>query len=309
MFRWNIPHSNRRKFNFWKLGAILSIPSAFLAYQYKCISEESALSNNNKFLLFKLFPLKLISKIFGKLSSIENEFIKNRMLDIYTSLYSCQYEGNLYDFKSLQNFFIRPLKRKIEWSRLVSPSDGIVMSCGPVSDQHIEQIKGFGYSVRKLFGTKNIPETNLHQITIYLRPQDYHRFHAPADMTLKKIKHFDGELFSVSKWMQRNIGGLFLLNERVALIGESKFGFMGVSLIGATNVGNIKLHSWPELQTNCTVFPKLGTQLEKEIDLNLSRGEEVGYFLLGSAIVLLFERKNFKFSVKRGDEIRYGQKL
>lgn len=50
-----------------------------------------------------------------------------------------------------------------------------------------------------------------------------------------------GELFSVSPYMLRRLENLFVLNERVSLLGRWKNGFFGMVPVGATNVGSIKI--------------------------------------------------------------------
>ena len=51
-----------------------------------------------------------------------------------------------------------------------------------------------------------------------------------------------GELFSVSPYMAKRLENLFVLNERVALLGRWKYGFFGMVPVGATNVGSIKIN-------------------------------------------------------------------
>ena len=51
-----------------------------------------------------------------------------------------------------------------------------------------------------------------------------------------------GDLFSVSPWMAKRLENLFVLNERVALLGRWKYGFFGMVPVGATNVGSIKIN-------------------------------------------------------------------
>ncbi|KAJ3081529.1 phosphatidylserine decarboxylase 1 [Quaeritorhiza haematococci] len=94
------------------------------------------------------------------------------------------------------------------------------------------------------------PGNALFFCVIYLAPGDYHRFHSPAEWVVEKRRHFAGELFSVSPWMVKVLQNLFVLNERVVLLGEWAHGFFSMIPVGATNVGSIKINFDPTLQTN-----------------------------------------------------------
>ncbi len=83
------------------------------------------------------------------------------------------------------------------------------------------------------------PGNSLFFTVVYLAPGDYHRFHSPTAWVVEKRRHFVGELFSVSPWMAKRLEGLFVLNERVALLGRWRYGFFGMVPVGATNVGSI----------------------------------------------------------------------
>lgn len=85
---------------------------------------------------------------------------------------------------------------------------------------------------------------------IYLSPGDYHRFHSPTNWVTTLRRHFIGELFSVSPSILKKISNLFVLNERVALLGYWKHGFFSMVPIGATNVGSIIINFDKELRTN-----------------------------------------------------------
>ena len=51
-----------------------------------------------------------------------------------------------------------------------------------------------------------------------------------------------GELYSVSPYMAKRLENLFVLNERVALLGRWRYGFFSMVPVGATNVGSIKIN-------------------------------------------------------------------
>ncbi|KAE8149434.1 phosphatidylserine decarboxylase-domain-containing protein [Aspergillus avenaceus] len=167
------------------------------------------------------------------------------------------------------------------------------------------------------------PKSNnaLYYVVIYLAPGDYHRFHSPVSWVVESRRHFAGELFSVSPYLQRHLPGLFTLNERVVLLGRWRWGFFSYTPVGATNVGSIKVNFDSELRTNslttdtaadmaAALAAKRGEQYPGFVEATylhasrtlgghpLQRGEEMGGFQLGSSIVLVFEapmgtRKSF----------------
>jgi phosphatidylserine decarboxylase len=189
-------------------------------------------------------------------------------------------EKPLLQYKNLAEFFGRKLKpraRPVAFGDLVAPCDGQVLSFGRVDpDGFIEQIKGVKYRAKHLIGVDersisgDAPTAasiqagwsrffaswasylispfyspkplDLYQIVVYLRPGDYHRFHSPCNYKIDEARHFEGELLSVSPLMTRMLPGLFSLNERVALLGRWKHGFMSMVAVGATNVGSIEFH-------------------------------------------------------------------
>ncbi|RKF83408.1 Phosphatidylserine decarboxylase proenzyme 1, mitochondrial [Golovinomyces cichoracearum] len=164
----------------------------------------------------------------------------------------------------------------------------------------------------KLMSRNRSNPTALYYIVVYLAPGDYHRFHSPCAWVVETRRHFAGELYSVSPYLQSILPGLFTLNERVVLLGRWRWGFFSYIPVGATNVGSIKVNFDRELQTNSLVTD---TAADLEADEaakrgepycgyseatyeaaslilgghSLRRGEEMGGFQLGSTIVLVFE--------------------
>ena len=155
-------------------------------------------------------------------------------------------------------------------------------------------------------------QTSLYYIVVYLAPGDYHRFHSPAAWVAEKRRHFAGELYSVSPYLQRTLPGLFTLNERVVLLGRWRWGFFSFTPVGATNVGSIKINFDRELRTNSLTTDTAADRAAEEAANRgepysgfaeatyeaaspilkghaLRRGEEMGGFQLGSTVVLVFE--------------------
>jgi phosphatidylserine decarboxylase len=154
--------------------------------------------------------------------------------------------------------------------------------------------------------------TALYYVVIYLAPGDYHRFHSPTAWVAEKRRHFAGELYSVSPYLQRTLPGLFVLNERVVLLGRWRWGFFSMIPVGATNVGSIVINFDRELRTNSLLTDTAADRAAEEAAARgepyngyaeatyqsaspvlgghaLKRGEEMGGFQLGSTIVLVFE--------------------
>lgn len=195
-----------------------------------------------------------------------------------------------------------------------------------------------------LFAPTPKPESALHYIVVYLAPGDYHRFHSPTSWVVEKRRHFAGELYSVSPYLQRTLPGLFTLNERVVLLGRWRWGFFSFTPVGATNVGSIKINFDSELWTNSLTTDTAADRAAEQASARgepysgfaeatyaeaskilgghaLRRGEEMGGFQLGSSIVLVFEapkgqRKSFDDGYSEGEEkggwrwsVQKGQKV
>ncbi|KAJ9616891.1 phosphatidylserine decarboxylase 1 [Cladophialophora chaetospira] len=181
--------------------------------------------------------------------------------------------------------------------------------------------------------------TSLYYAVVYLAPGDYHRFHSPVSWVCSSRRHFAGELYSVSPYVQRTLPGLFTLNERVVLLGKWKHGFYSYVAVGATNVGSVVINFDKELRTNSLTTD---TEADRQAALAaergepysgyseatydkaskilgghaLRRGEEMGGFRLGSSIVLVFEapagkegKPGVRWAVERGQKIKLGEAL
>lgn len=158
----------------------------------------------------------------------------------------------------------------------------------------------------------------LYFAVIYLAPGDYHRFHSPTSWVVERRRHFAGELFSVSPWMVGKLADLFVLNERVAMLGRWRYGFFSMIPVGATNVGSIRVNFDSSLRTNSPLRPVTPGTFSEATYAGASQmlggqplrsGDEVGGFWLGSTIVLVFEAPKFRFDIQNGQKLKVGQAL
>ncbi|KIX07425.1 phosphatidylserine decarboxylase [Rhinocladiella mackenziei CBS 650.93] len=175
-------------------------------------------------------------------------------------------------------------------------------------------------------------DKKLYYVVVYLSPGDYHRFHSPVSWVCTARRHFAGELYSVSPYVQRILPGLFTLNERVVLLGRWKYGFFSCTPVGATNVGSIVVNFDKELRTNSlTTDTEAGRQAAAAAEKGepysgfseatydqaskilgghaLRRGEEMGGFKLGSSIVLVFEAPAGRRKMSLGEGSASGGEL
>jgi phosphatidylserine decarboxylase len=177
----------------------------------------------------------------------------------------------------------------------------------------------------------NDSDKELFFAVIYLAPGDYHRYHSPTNWVVQLRRHFIGELYSVAPYFQKTLENLFVLNERVSLLGYWKHGFFSMTPVGATNVGSIKVNFDKDLTTNTkyesphytdsqgypvkvkkqTCYEATYTNASKVLGgFPVTKGQEVGGFMLGSTVVLVFEApKQFRFDIKQGEKVKMGQPL
>jgi phosphatidylserine decarboxylase len=203
-------------------------------------------------------------------------------------------------YKSFNAFFTRPLRgdaRPLAAAAFVSPVDGAISQCGPVVGDQVFQAKGHSYSTRALVGGDAALAAQFQDgefATLYLSPRDYHRIHMPCAGRLTRMVHVPGDLFSVNPTTARGVPGLFARNERVVCVFEGDHGPFVLVLVGATIVGSMAT-VWHGVVNP----PRPGTVREWTYEMGsitLAQGEEMGRFLLGSTVVMLFPHGVMQFN-------------
>lgn len=202
-------------------------------------------------------------------------------------------------YNSFNTFFTRPLRadaRPLAAAPLVSPVDGAISQCGPIAGDRVFQAKGHSYSTLALLGGDAALAAEFQDgqfATLYLSPRDYHRIHMPCAGQLKRMVYVPGELFSVNPTTARGVPGLFARNERVVCVFDGEFGQFVMVLVGATIVGSMAT-VWHGVVNP----PRPGTVREWTYEMGniaLAQGEEMGRFLLGSTVVMLFPKGAMQF--------------
>ena len=204
-------------------------------------------------------------------------------------------------YESFNEFFTRPLKagaRPLAEADFISPVDGAISQFGAIERDQIFQAKGHSYSTTALVGGDRELAAQFEDgsfATLYLSPRDYHRIHMPCAGRLTRMIYVPGALFSVNPTTARGVPGLFARNERVVCVFESEFGPFVLTLVGATIVGSMAT-VWHGVVNP----PRPGVVREWRYDgpaaVDLEKGAEMGRFLLGSTVVMLFPKNTLAFN-------------
>ncbi len=275
-----------------------------------------------------LLPKQALTQLMGALARAEGGaattmairwFIKRYRVDMNEAAHN-----NPAAYSSFNHFFTRALKdgarplADTESGRtLLCPVDGAISQWGAIDGQRIFQAKGHDYSAAALLGGDAAQAAHFHGghfATLYLSPRDYHRIHMPAAGRLLRMLHVPGNLFSVNPATARGVPGLFARNERVVCVFEGIDGALKnrpwvLVLVGATIVGSMAT-VWHGLVNP----PRPGTLRQwayQDQAIHLAAGAEMGRFLLGSTVVMLFPAMPLAFngSWQPGGAIRMGQRM
>ena len=256
-----------------------------------------------------LWPQRALTRFAGWVASARAGPITTWLITDFIRRYSVAMDEALEPdptrYSSFNSFFTRALRpgvRPLGDSEWLCPVDGAISQCGPIADDQIFQAKGHHYSTRALVGGDGDLAAQFRNgsfATIYLSPRDYHRIHMPCAGRLRRMIHVPGDLFSVNPATARGIPDLFARNERVVCEFDTPYGPMVLALIGATIVGSMAT-AW-----HGRVLPAHTTDIREwryadERDpattedplaapwVSLDRGAEMGRFMLGSTVVLLW---------------------
>lgn len=278
------------------------------------------MSDRLKVLLQYLLPKQGLTAFAGRIARARGGAVTTRLITWFIAKYGVDMSEavnpDVRSYASFNDFFIRPLKddaRRLADADFICPVDGAISQFGAIDDHHILQAKGHRFTITELLGGDAALASEFRHgsfANLYLSPKDYHRLHMPCDGRLTRMIYVPGALFSVNPVTARGVPNLFARNERVACFFDSpEHGAFVMVLVGATIVGSIAT-AW-----HGVVNPKrTGTLAEWHYSdqvIALKKGEEMGRFLLGSTIVMLFRPETILFNEDWAPErlVRLGERM
>ncbi len=266
----------------------------------------------------RALPRRAVSRLVG---AAVRAPLPRRLLVPLLRLYARAYGADLAEsapvesYGTMLDFFVRRLNvgvrtQDADLSVVGSPADATVHATSLVEGGTVLPAKGVGYTVPSLLASREDAEAfeGATATVLYLAPGDYHRFHWPFDGTVDTVRHVPGDLWPVHPGAVAAIPGLFTRNERVVCLGRTanggRFAFVPV---GALNVGSIRL-SFLDLRTNRGAGARDGRTIRATASGR--RGDEFGWFEMGSAIVLLLSKEAGVLApLEPGTRVRVGSAI
>lgn len=211
----------------------------------------------------------------------------------------------LVEHASLCAFFVRRLKDgarsfAAHADSLPSPADGRMQALDRIEHGSVLQAKGRAYRVDELLAGvgADLDLEGGTAWTIYLSPRDYHRVHCPTDATLTEVRWVPGDLRPVKPSVLASRERVFATNQRAVLRLEGARGPLLLVMVGALNVGRIRVVGVPPEGA----VPSGGRAF--------ARGDELARFELGSTVVLIAPPGGpTPAGPAVGDAVRMGQEI
>jgi phosphatidylserine decarboxylase len=266
------------------------------------------------FLLTNRIPRAAVTRFIGWFSKIEQPLVRDLSIACWRMFSDLDLsEAKKTSFKSLHDCFTRELRPGLrpadpDPAIVASPSDAIVGAHGAIADTELFQIKGAPYSLLDLLGDPALVEAhrNGRFVTLRLTSSMYHRFHAPCDCRIERVRFIHGDTWNVNPIALKRVERLFCKNERAVLQTRLSTGeALTLVPVAAILVASIRLHFLDVMLNAQTTGPT-----EFPCDVSVHKGDELGWFEHGSTIIVLTpEHFEFCDDIVEGKQIRAGQPL
>jgi phosphatidylserine decarboxylase len=266
------------------------------------------------FLLTNRIPRRLVTRLVGWLSRIEQPLVRDLSLAVWRLFSDLDLsEAKKSSFTSLHDCFVRELKdgaRPVDPDPavLTSPCDAIVGACGTIEGTQLLQIKGLAYTLEDLLLDPVMVQRyrNGCYVTLRLTANMYHRFHSPHDGRVERVTYIAGDTWNVNPIALKRVEKLFCRNERAVLRMRLADGHViALVPVAAILVAGIRLNFLENLRDLDHSGPKT-----TRCDAPFVKGAEMGWFEHGSTIIM-FAPSGFTLCepVQEGAGIRMGEPL
>jgi phosphatidylserine decarboxylase len=266
------------------------------------------------FLLTNRLPRRWATTLVGRIAAIEHPLVARPALAAWR--FFCDVDlsdAETTRFASLRDGFVRRLRDGARTFApgddvVASPCDAIVGAHGRVADGVLHQVKGFRYRLDEL-----VPDADVAGrfadgwfVTLRLTAGMYHRFHAPADLTVTGVTYQSGDCWNVNPIALKRVARLFCRNERAAIEAQGP-GARQLLLVpvAAILVASIRLTFLDTERTLREHGPG-----RRACDVTVAKGTEMGWFEHGSTIVLFLPaRARLRETLCEGQAVRAGEAI
>ncbi len=267
------------------------------------------------YLLTNRIPRRSLTQFVGWLAKIEQPFVRDLSIAIWRQFSDLDLsEARKSTFRSLHDCFIRELKEgarpiDLRTDILTSPCDAIIGANGHILDGVVLQVKGSTYALEELVRDPELVASyrNGTYVTLRLTASMYHRFHAPHDCRVEQVRHIAGDALNVNPPTLKRVSRVFCRNERAVLRLSLDATRHRIALVpvAAILVAGLKLRFMDLPADRRHVQPWV-----RDCDIQLSKGQEMGWFEHGSTIIVLAPSEFvLAETVIEGRTIRMGEPL
>ena len=268
-----------------------------------------------------LLPQHALSRVVGWVAGSRIGFVRAALIRAFLSRYAVDLGEAAQPapdrYASFNDFFTRRLRAGVrsfdaDPRAALCPADGLVSQSGRIAGDALLQAKGIDYSATALLGGDAALAAEFQGgefATVYLAPHNYHRVHMPMAGTLRVARFVPGDLFSVNAVTADSVPGLFARNERIACVFDTPDGPLAVVLVGALFVGSMSLAWSGRVRGD-------GSRRPRDLPCHdplvaLDRGAELGWFNMGSTVVVLLPPRGPKLleSISAGRAVRVGEPM
>lgn len=263
---------------------------------FATLRERLLLNEDLNFLLTNRVPRHALTRFMGWYSRIRSPWLTRLSIAVWRWFTPLDFsDAQSQHFDSLQACFTRALKdgaRTFDPDPTVvcSPCDGIVGACGAIEGTQVWQAKGFPYTLNELLGSDELAQRHAQGtfVTLRLTSAMYHRFHAPADLTVERLTYLSGDTWNVNPIALKRVERLFCRNERAVI--ETRLDQLQTPLtlvpVAAILVASIRLHAL-DVRTLLRDWGQGRVRQAVPLHHRHTQGQEMGWFEHGSTLIVL----------------------